>query len=248
MQAAYVYLAKVSVFMACVLSVPSCVPPKEDLQPQRQYQKIGLIVPGTVEKYHIYYVQHPAYYLGWSGALVATKITSDRSKRLTKAAGDSPTNLSKKLVRAVQGELERKNKQVILINVNDKNIDGKKYIYDPQYFLSKSYDTKAHSVDAYLDIAVIRAGYSAYSPSAGYKPMVHIVVRWIDASSSKVHFTKILSWGSIYNDDISTLIPAPDKYTVVGFEALVQDKARMVEGIHQGIPELSRHIIQSIGL
>lgn len=248
MQLAYVYLAKVFVLTACVLLTSSCVPPKEDVPPQRQYQKIGLIVPGTVEKYHIYYVQHAAYYLGWGGTLVAKKITSDRSRRLSQAAGNSPRELAKKLVSAVQNELERKNKQVVLINSDDKNIDGKKYIYDPKYFLAKSYGTKAHSVDAYLDIAVVRAGYSAYSPSVGYKPMVHIVVRWIDASSAKVHFTKIFSWGSIYNDDESTLIPAPDKYTVVGFEALIQDKARMVEGVHQGIPELSRHIIQAIGL
>jgi len=110
---------------------------------------------------------------------------------------------------------------------------------DPDFV--KSYPDA--DVDAYLDVVIKRAGYSAQYSSTPYVPTIYAPVRLVEARTGRVLYTTAIAiTESSFVPKGSTQLEPDGHYAFSNFEALSSDRARAQEGLKVAAQQIAHQI------
>lgn len=204
---------------------------------REKIKTIGLFSMPAATQYRASAGKNARYTLGFGliGGLIADGMADRHSETLDKLLRDNGFDYSVGMQHALTTELERAGFKVVLIPA--VRPDNKEFVED---FSAVA----AYQVDAILDTRG-SAGYfdaidDAFSPSVGMQ-------------------TKLISWPArttLYSESIAyfpgkpffseTRLPVPGTYLVTGFDAVVSNPSRTVQGLDYGIASVASHIVQQL--
>ncbi|MGH8517424.1 MAG: hypothetical protein ACREUE_08180 [Panacagrimonas sp.] len=216
-------MGRVIVLLGLGLLVAGCATPAHrPYNSSQTIRRIGLLTPAVSDEVAVRMEVHPGLSLGVVGVLVAASDMSGKSVRFKHAARKEGFDSSDTLLGQLDASLIEAGYEVHSTTVLRPRF---------QYAFLEQYPPADGTVDAYLDVYADLIGYTAAGGATPYRPTVHLNARLVRAVDHKVLYQDRIAYNAFGDGDGAiTLTPAAG-YDFAGFEQLVADPVRAVEGL-----------------
>lgn len=195
------------------------------------------VLPVPLPKEHfVNILHHPGLSFGLVGGLIAAAELQSKTDQFTAAVKqDKDFNLAQDFVKALQSGTTGISFQLASADTPADRTD----------FLS-DYSGVKTDADAYLDIVVRSAGYTAQYPSTPYIPSIYAPVRLVDAKTKQVLYSALLQYGDANPIlDVSHIQPA-ESFRYTNFEALMNNQMQAASGLRAGAEKISQRIVSEL--
>lgn len=189
---------------------------------RHQVHRIGLLTPAVSDHVAVRMEVHPGLSLGVVGMIVAEGDMSGKSVQFMRATQREGFVCSQTMLEQIDAGLNQAGYEVHPVDVIRPQ---------QEYAFLEQYPPADGAVDAYLDVYTDLIGYTAAGGSTPYRPTVRLNVRMVRASDHKVLYEDRIAYNAFGDGDGAiTLTPAAG-YDFAGFEQLVGDPTRALEGL-----------------
>lgn len=181
-------------------------------------------------------IHHPALSFGLVGGLVAAAEFQSKTDQFTAVVKQNKDfNLAQDFVKTLQAETGSFAFQLASVDIPGDRTD----------FLS-DYSGIKSDADAYLDIVVRTAGYTAQSHSTPYIPNLHVPVRLIDAKTKQVLYSTLILYGDANRFLDATHIQPAESFRFTNFETLIKGQEQAAIGLKEGATKISQRIVSEL--
>ena len=193
-------------------------------------KKIALVSVSNPAEYDITMVVHPGASFGLIGALVAAADMSSKSKTFSEHQLVRELALGREITAALNEAFAGNGFEIMTVDGGDKA--RKEFL--------KEYPSV--ECDAFLDVAIARAGYQAQFSTTPYVPIVYVPVRLVDARNKTVLYTAsvFVTDGQIPKGGVHV---TPDSsYAFSDFSALQGDPDKATKGLKDSARRVANQI------
>jgi len=223
--------------IACMLSGCLNVPRQSFNKAANPHIKTIAVLPVPVPKEHfVNILHHPGLNFGLIGGLVAAAELQSKTDQFTAAVKQNKDfNLAQDFVKSLQSDTTGLTFQLASVDLPADRTD----------FLSDYSGVKVEA-DAYLDIVVRSAGYTAQYPSTPYIPSIYAPVRLVDAKTKEVLYSTLIQYGDANPIlEVSHIQPA-DSFRYSNFESLINNQAQAASGLKEGAEKIGQRIVSEL--
>lgn len=202
-----------------------------DPSDRQEIRTIGLFTPAVPADVDVRMNVHPGQSLGVIGTLVAKRDMhgkQDDFRRIVRGEGfDSYQSFTPQLVAG----LEDAGYTVKLIPMF-RDLDSGEFL--------RQYPENDGSVDAYLDLYSDMVGFAAAGGTTPYRPSVLLHVRLVSARDRTILYQDAIAYNAFGDGDGAVTLPPAPQYAFQGFDALMENPRKALEGLKIAMQETGR--------
>lgn len=229
-------------FLAGLLAVGGCVTltPNQamDSTQREKIKTIGLFSVSTPDKYVSTAGKKSRYTIGLGavGSLIAGGMAAHNSETLDKMLRANGFDFGANMQRALTAELERAGFKVVLIPAVHP---------EDKIFIEDFSTVGATQVDAILDTRS-KAGYADVNDD-NFGPVIGMHVRLLSWPARSTLYSETVGIIPGRQHSTETRLSVPSNYVVDGFDPVVSNPSRTIEGLNYAIATVAAHVVQQIG-
>lgn len=202
-----------------------------DPSDRQQIRTIGLMTPAVPHEVDVKMNIHPGRSFGVVGTLVASRDMHGKQKDFRQVVRGEGFDSYKSFTPQLVAGLEEAGFQVKLIQ-QFRDLDKEEFL--------ERYPQDDGSVDAYLDLYSEHVGFSAAGGTTPYRPTVLLHVRLVRADDRSVIYQDAIAYNAFGDGDGAVTLPPSPHYAFQGFDALMKNPKKAIEGLQVAMRETGR--------
>lgn len=230
-------LLYVSILMAVILFTGCAKTPSVNYNSSmhKDVKKIAIIPPNQKKELTVFYYNHPGINFGLVGGLIAEAEFSSKTSTYNKLVKPIKFNVNSYFIKRLVHYLKKEHYDITILAANVKREPG----------FMKEYPEV--NTDGYLDLVIYNVGYVAGSPTATYKPTVHIAARMVKNKNKEIIYDKHISIGENFALEKEVdYLGCDESECHKDFDTLKQNALKSVHGLKKALDKIALRLALSL--